>query len=937
MACSKHRVALVVVGLLLVGVVVAVAVPLSLRGDQEKNGKYTPRFQGQDCYPEAEGKRSAVNKTACLKRGCAFSTDVPAGQPVCQYTEGQYRLSVSSIVRTSLGLQATLQQTGSAPFGGDIRSWRFTFESRGDDIAHFVFDATDSSRYKVPKPVDVPARAGKQPKYESRITNNHSFAFEIVRRDTGTVVWDTNIGAGSLILSDQFLQISSRLPSRNVYGLGEHMHETFRHQMNRTWASFARDQPPSWDAEANLYGVHPFYTCVEDAAGNSHGVLMLNSNAQEYSFTELPSLTFRTIGGILDFYIFMGPSPEQVIQQYTGAVGRPMMPPYWALGFQLCRYGYNNISNLQEAVESTARYQIPHDVQYVDIDHMDTQKIFTVSEQRFPGLNQYFQELQSRGMRIIYILDPCLVANETDYRPYEEMKRIQGNIKWAVGVEVPANSSDTDGAILGYVWPQGKTVFPDYLKNSVKQVWKSLIVDYRHNLTFDGLWIDMNEPANFGTNEERPFNWPEKDKPYWSLKCPSNTWEDPPYRPKAAYRFDSSSRPARLSDKTICMSTVQGDQDQYRHYDVHSIYGWSQTDATLEAARLATGERSIVISRSTFPGSGTYAGHWLGDNVSQWKDMQSSIIGILEFNLFGIPYIGADICGFFENTSTELCKRWMQLGAFYTYSRNHNGITYLNQAPGQLGDDVAFASRDILRIRYQLLPYLYTLFHQAHTVGGTVIRPLHHEFPTETDTLSINKQFMWGACLLISPILEENQTQLEYYLPKARWYNYYTHEQLLQTSGAWRRETVDGNSKPSLHVRGGCAFIQQEYANNTHFSRRLPLTLVAALDGDGRAGGSIFWDDGVSINTYENGQYLEAQLSATNNSLTVSVTHWVPSADWDDLIFNTAQVLGVSQKVKSVYLQGQPQVLTFTQTEQLLEIVLPALPLTQNVTIYWSV
>uniref|UniRef100_A0A0B7B0J4 Glycoside hydrolase family 31 TIM barrel domain-containing protein n=1 Tax=Arion vulgaris TaxID=1028688 RepID=A0A0B7B0J4_9EUPU len=702
---SNKRVLIIVVSaIVMAAVIVAVVVPLALleyknRVPHSDGIKATK--SGLDCYPEAEGNRSLVDKSKCTQRGCLFNADATLGQPICQYTEKQYTLSLIGTINTILGFQAILMQAGQSPFQGDIIQWTFTFENRGNDLARFTLDSGLSPRYKVPIPMNIPTSSGLNPQYQLRITNNESFAFQIIRKSTGTVIWDIGLGPGSLILSDQFLQISSKLPSSNVYGLGEHEHNSFRHELNKTWPSFSRDQPPSWDAEANLYGVHPFYTCLEDLNGSSHGILLLNSNAQEYAFTNLPSITFRTIGGILDFYIFMGPSPEQVIQQYTQAVGRPVMPPYWSLGFQLCRYGYNNISNLKEAVKTTALYDIPHDVQYVDIDHMDKQKIFTVSQDRFPGLNEYFKELQQNGMRIIYILDPCMISNDTNYLPYEEIKKIGGNIKWAKGISVPANSSDSDGAILGYVWPQGKTVFADFMKTTVKQVWKKLIVDYRNNLTFDGLWIDMNEPANFGTNEERPFNWPVDEKPYWSLNCTHNSLEDPPYRPKAVYRWDTGSKLGRLSDKTICMSTVQGNNDEYSHYDVHSLYGWSQTDATLEAARLATSQRSIVISRSTFPGSGRYAGHWLGDNVSQWSSMRKSIIGLLEFNLFGIPYIGADICGFFDNTTVQLCKRWMQLGAFYTFSRNHNSIGFLDQAPGQLGDVVGYASRDIMRIRYQ--------------------------------------------------------------------------------------------------------------------------------------------------------------------------------------------------------------------------------------------
>lgn len=111
---------------------------------------------------------------------------------------------------------------------------------------------------------------------------------------------------------------------------------------------------------------------------------------------------------------------------------------------------------------------------------------------------------------------------------------------------------------------------------------------------------------------------------------------------------------------------VDGQGNTYRNYDVHNLYGWSEIVASLSAARATNNKRSIVISRSTYPTAGSFSGHWLGDNTAAWSHLKYNIIGLLEFNLFGIPYIGADICGYFRNTTEQLCQRWMQLG-FYLF------------------------------------------------------------------------------------------------------------------------------------------------------------------------------------------------------------------------------------------------------------------------------
>ena len=100
-----------------------------------------------------------------------------------------------------------------------------------------------------------------------------------------------------------------------------------------------------------------------------------------------------------------------------------------------------------------------------------------------------------------------------------------------------------------------------------------------------------------------------------------------------------------MSDKTLCMIARQGENDEYKHYDVHNLFGWSQTEPTLRSLREVLNKRSIVITRSTFVSSGAYAGHWLGDNISKWTHLKYNIIGMLESNLFGIPYVS---CGSFH-------------------------------------------------------------------------------------------------------------------------------------------------------------------------------------------------------------------------------------------------------------------------------------------------
>lgn len=339
-------------------------------------------------------------------------------------------------------------------------------------------------------------------------------------------------------------------------------------------------------------------------------------------------------------------------------------------------------------------------------------------------------------------------------------------------------------------------------------------------------------------------------------------------------------------------------QDAGKHYDVHSLYGWYEAEATLTGVREGTGKRSMILSRSTFLGSGRWTAHWLGDNWSRWTNLHYSIIGMLQFNQFGIPYVGADICGFLENSNAQMCQRWMELGAFYPFSRNHNVAGANEQDPGVWGPEVAESSRRALLARYELLPYLYTLFYESVKNGGTVARALWHEFPTDSNTWGIDTQFMWGSGLLISPVLKEGETQVDAYFPDARFYNFFSGEEQ-PTSGGSMVTLPTPMDAINVHVRGGNVLPTQDPAVNTQLSRQNPYGLIVALDNNGEATGYLFSDDGDSIGTIEDGKYFLARFTVQNQTLSTTVlSDGYP--DMENQHLTSVRLLGVERKVVDV-------------------------------------
>ncbi|XP_043319841.1 maltase-glucoamylase, intestinal isoform X1 [Cervus canadensis] len=870
-------------------------------------------LQKFNCFPE----QPAVSEESCRERGCLWEPTTVPGVPTCFYdtipnytaSNIQYLPTGITVDLTHLTASEAAQATVPPPSSRDklpppaaaakaasasdtlsaaIGSLRLSVIYHTENLLQFkIYDPTNK-RYEVPVPLNTPSSPVGSPEnrlYEVKIQNN-PFGIQIRRKSSRTVIWDSQLPG--FTFRDMFLSISTRLPSEYLYGFGETEHTAFRRNISwHTWGMFARDEPPAY--KKNSYGVHPYYMALEED-GSAHGVLLLNSNAMDVTFQPTPALTYRTTGGILDFYMVLGPTPELVTQQYTELIGRPAMIPYWALGFQLSRYGYQDDYEISSLYDAMMAAQIPYDVQHVDIDYMDRKLDFTLSPS-FQNLGLLIEQMKKNGTRFVLVLDPAISGNETQYLTFTRGKESDVFIKW------PDNSD----IVWGKVWPdlpnvnvdgsldhetqvklyKAHVAFPDFLRNSTAAWWKREIEELYRNprepeksLKFDGLWINMNEPSNFVNGSVRG--------------CSDEILNNPPYMPYLG------SRGQGLSSQTLCMESQQvlPDGSSVRHYDVHNLYGWAQARPTYEAVQEVTGQRGIVITRSTFPSSGRWGGHWLGDNTAAWDQLKKSIIGMMEFSLFGISYTGADICGFFGDAEYEMCVRWMQLGAFYPFSRNHNTFGTRRQDPVAWDSDFETFSRKVLQTRYTLLPYLYTLMHKAHAEGSTVVRPLLHEFTEERTTWDIDHQFMLGPAILISPVLENNTFQVQAYFPRARWYDYHTGSGN-ESIGEWKvlEAPLD---HINLHIRGGYILPWQEPAMNTHSSRQKYMGLIVALDDSGRAEGQLFWDDGQSIDTFENGNYFLVNFTAAQSVLQIQTIHNNYLSDSNSLKVGYIRIWGIS-------------------------------------------
>ncbi|XP_047087804.1 probable alpha-glucosidase Os06g0675700 [Lolium rigidum] len=740
--------------------------------------------------------------------------------PHCGSAKQHSGYDVVSVAESGNRLSAGLKLVGgTAKFGPDVKRLSLSASMETDSRLHVRITDADHARWEVPRDV-VPRPALQDVLVEptarhAALPSSHTlssassdltftihtapFRFTVTRRSTGDVLFDTS---ATLVFKDRYLEVTSALPAgrSSLYGLGEHTKRTFRLRHNDSFTLWNEDLGRSDQLDLNLYGSHPFYMDVRSPGGAAHGVLLLNSNGMDIHYGG-SSITYKVIGGVLDFYFFAGPSPLAVVDQYTQFIGRPAPMPYWSFGYHQCRYGYKNVEALEDVVAGYAKAKIPLEAMWTDIDYMDGYQDFTLDPVNYPAkrLRPFVDRLHSNGQKYVVILDPEVKRSAT---PDEKDVFLQWN----------------GSTLVGEVWP-GEVYFPDFMSPRGAEYWERKISEFRRTIPVDGLWCDMNEPANF------------RDMPTL------NALDDPPYR------INNAGVHRDINNHSVPVSATH--YNGVSEYDAHNLFGFLEARATHDGLLRDTKRRPFVLSRSTFVGSGRYAAHWTGDNDARWDEMRHSINTILSFGIFGIPMIGSDICGFTGNSSQELCSRWIQLGAFYPFMRGHSEKKTIRRE-FYLWESTARSARKSFGTRYRLLPYFYTLMYEAHTTGAPMVRPLFFSYPHDANTYGVDRQFLFGPGLLVSPVMEPGATTVDAYFPAGRWFSLYDYSLAVATRTGKRVTLPALADAANVHVAGGSILPTQQPALTTSRARQTEFRLLVALAENGTASGKLFLDDGES-------------------------------------------------------------------------------------------
>ncbi|KAK9770434.1 putative alpha/beta-glucosidase agdC [Seiridium cardinale] len=597
------------------------------------------------------------------------------------------------------------------------------------------------------------------------------------------------------------------------------------------------------DSPMTLYGAIPFMQAQRK--DSTVGVFWLNGaetwidivKAKESKNPLALGLTSKTNththwvseSGLLDVFVFLGPTPQDISKTYGELTGTTAMPAEFSIGYHQCRWNYVSDDDVKEVDRKMDKFKIPYDVIWLDIEYTDEKKYFTWDPNMFKDPISMGKQLDEHGRKLVAIIDPH-IKNTGNYHVIDELK--------SKGLAVKNNKgNDFDG----WCWP-GSSMWIDCFNPAAIKWWTSLFKYDAFKGTMENtyIWNDMNEPS--------VFNGPE-----------------------------------------VTMAKDNIHHDGWEHRDVHNINGMTFHNATYEAlVSRKKGElrRPFVLTRSFFAGSQRLGAMWTGDNQASWEHLGAAVPMILANGIAGFPFAGADVGGFFGNPELELQSRWYQAGAFYPFFRGHAHIDARRREPYMAAEPYRSIITAALRLRYSLMPSWYTAFFHAHRDGSPIIRPMYWTHPGEESGFAVDDQFFVGTTgLLVKPIVEKDKVSTDVYIPDdAVYYDYFTYDKLSTHKG--RTITIDAPiEKTPVLMRGGHIFPRRDTPRrSTQLMKFDDYTLVIALGKDLAAEGELYVDDGDSFD-YQKGQYIHRtfkfhQLLLTSNAASTHEGKSLREGDW---------------------------------------------------------
>jgi len=506
----------------------------------------------------------------------------------------------------------------------------------------------------------------------------------------------------------------------------------------------------------------------------------------------------------INYYFIAGQDMDEVISGYRTLTGKAPMMPKWAMGLWQSRERYKTQDEILGIVGEFRKRQIPLDNIVLDWQYWPIDKWgdHDFEASRFPDPKAMMSTLHDSLNAHLMISVWAKYYKGT--KNYEEMDKKD----WLYKLNIEKDRKDW----LGYV-----STFYDAFNSDARKAFWDQINNKLFSTGVDAWWLDATEP-------------------------------------------DITSNLPMDERKALMNPTALGPAAQY-----FNAFSLVQASAVYDGQRKANPDQRVyILTRSAFAGLQRYAAaNWSGDIASRWHDMKAQIPCGLNFCISGIPYWTMDIGGFAVETRynnaqgkdldewRELMTRWFQFGTFAPIFRVHGQFPYremFNIAPENHPAYQSMLAYD--KLRYRLMPYIYSLTGMTWLHDYTIMRALAMDFGTDKNVLNIDDQFMFGPSLLINPVYEFNARSRNVYLPATTgWYDlfsgkYYPGGQPITAAAPYHNIPVYVNKVTILPVRPEIQYTTQKPAD--------PVTLYVFAGKDGKF--TLYEDENTNYN-YEKGAY----------------------------------------------------------------------------------
>jgi alpha-glucosidase len=557
--------------------------------------------------------------------------------------------------------------------------------------------------------------------------------------------------------SDGYIIIEKPLELKeHIVGLGEKAVELDRKR--KRYIVYNVDAGAYQKFQDPLFLNIPFMISIYEGKATGYFVNSASKLIFDIGFEDYGKVKIKVPEESFEFYILEGPTIEKVLERYAELTGKPFLPPIWAFGYMISRYSYFPQDKIVKLLDELKEEGFNVTGVFLDIDYMDSFKLFTWNKERFPDPRRFIDEVHSRGVKVITIVDHSVRVDQN----YEVF--ISGLGKYC--------ETDKGDLFVGKLWP-GNSVYPDFFREETRDWWSELISKWLSQ-GVDGIWLDMNEPTDF-------------TKVYEIL----DIFKETPIQIKDD-RFYTT-----FPDNVV--HEIKG--NKVPHPKVRNAYPYYEAMATFEGFKKAGRDEIFILSRSGYAGIQKYTGVWTGDSTPSWDQLRLQIQMVLGISISGIPYVGIDIGGFQGrglkdiDNSPEMLLRQFQLALFFPFYRTHKATDGIDTEPIFLPSYYKEKVKEAINVRYKFLPYMYYLAKEAHETGHPIVRPLFYEFPEDEDTYRIDDEYMLGKAVLYAPIIYPQVNTRKVYLPKVKWLDFWT--------GKIVEGWIDSSTDLPIYIREG--------------------------------------------------------------------------------------------------------------------------------------